>query len=203
MTSEKMLKTPNLSPIIMIISRQEFMKNKSKYLRKIKEGAIFIYPTDTVYGIGCDATSTKAVNKLRKLKDKNVMPVSVIAPNKKWILDNCVAKEEMLERLPGPYTLILDIKKPRCVSTAVPMGRNTLGVRIPSHWISDIVETLDIPIVTTSANATGQDVMQRITDLPRDLLHVDFIIYEGEHRGVASDLINLSSKPMVPRRTSR
>jgi len=178
----------------MIISRQEFFNSKKKLLKKIQDGAVFIYPTDTVYGMGCDATDNKAVQHLRMIKNRNVMPLSVIAPNKKWILDNCEVKEEWLEKLPGPYTIILKLKNEKCVAPSVTMGRETLGVRIPSHWISDVIEGYDKPIVTTSANVTGQNVMQRIEDLPRELLHVDFIIYEGEHRSVQSELIDFSGK---------
>lgn len=178
----------------MILSRAEFLQKKNRYLKMIRDGAVFIYPTDTVYGIGCDATNNKAVGRIRQLKNRNVMPLSVIAPTKHWIEQNCATNAEWLAKLPGPYTLIMQLTEQNCVAAAVTMGRDTLGVRIPSHWIADIAEELDRPIVTTSANVTGGNVMQRIEDLPRDLLHVDFIIYEGEHRGVQSELIDLTAK---------
>ncbi len=175
----------------MIVSRPEFLNRQGKFLRSIKDGAVFIYPTDTVYGIGCDATNEKAVQKLRELKHRNVRPLSVIAPSKEWILEHCEVDPKELERLPGPYTLIMKTKN-QPVAPSVPMGKDTLGVRIPAHWISDIVEAYGKPIVTTSANLTGQDVMQRLDDLPTSLQHVDFIIYEGEKRGVASELVDLT-----------
>jgi L-threonylcarbamoyladenylate synthase len=178
----------------MILSRAEFLQKKNKYLKMIRDGAVFIYPTDTVYGLGCDATNNKAVTRVRALKNRNVMPLSVIAPSSQWIEEKCHSKPEFLARLPGPYTLILNLKDHNCVAPAVTMGRDTLGVRIPSHWISDVVEELNRPVITTSANVTGGNVMQRIEDLPRELLHVDFIIYEGEHRGVQSELIDLTEK---------
>jgi L-threonylcarbamoyladenylate synthase len=184
----------------MILSRAEFLNKKVRFLKAIKDGAVFIYPTDTVYGIGCDATNNRAVKRLRELKNRNVMPLSVIAPNKKWIEDNCECQPAWLEKLPGPYTLILKLKNPNCVTPPVPMGRETIGVRIPSHWISDVVESLERPLVTTSANVTGGNVMQRLEDLPRELLHVDFIIYEGEHRGVPSEIIDYTEKkPKITR----
>lgn len=187
-------KNTSFLPVSMILSRPEFLSSKNKYVKRIKEGAVFIYPTDTVYGLGCDATNAKAVQRLREIKNKNVMPLSVIAPSKQWIMDNCEYKQEWLEKLPGPYTLIMKLKNSKCVVPGVPMGRESLGVRIPAHWISDVVEALDRPIVTTSANITGQNYMEKIEDLPRELLHVDFIIYEGEHRGMPSELIDLTEK---------
>lgn len=178
----------------MILTRPEFLNSKGKYVKQIAQGAVFIYPTDTIYGIGCDATNKKAVQRLRQLKNKNVMPLSVIAPSKQWIMDNCEYKQEWLDKLPGPYTLIMKLKNTKCVVADVPMGRESLGVRIPDHWISGAVEALGNPLVTTSANITGQNVMEKIEDLPAALQHVDFIIYEGERHGRPSTLVDLTEK---------
>jgi L-threonylcarbamoyladenylate synthase len=178
----------------MIVSRAEFWHRKIKFFKAIKEGAIFIYPTDTVYGLGCDATNGKAVQKLRELKNRNVMPLSVIAPNKEWVEEHCEYQQEWLDKLPGPYTLIMKLKDHKCVAPGVTVGRETIGVRIPAHWISDVAEMLGRPIITTTANMTGGNCMRTLDDLPRELLHVDFIIYEGEHRGNPSELVDLTEK---------
>jgi L-threonylcarbamoyladenylate synthase len=178
----------------MILTRPEFWDKKAKYTKLIKQGAVFIYPTDTVYGIGCDATNKKAVERIRRLKNRNVAPFSIIAPNKQWITEHCEYKQEWLDKLPGPYTLIMNHKHHDCIAAAVTMGRDTLGVRIPAHWISDVAEMLGRPLVTTSANLTGGNVMQKLEDLPAALLHVDFIIYEGEKRGAPSELVDLTEK---------
>ena len=75
--------------------------------RQIKSGAIFIYPTDTVYGLGCNAEDIRAVKKLRQIKGTD-HPFSVIAPSKQWIQDRLNVKfPEFLEKLPGPVTLIM------------------------------------------------------------------------------------------------
>ena len=179
----------------MVLTRDEFMLRKNKYLKAIREGAIFIYPTDTVYGIGCDATNNKAVYRVRQLKNRMVMPISIVAPSKEWIYENCEAPAEWVERLPGPYTLALPVKKQGAVAASVTMGRDTVGVRIPSHWIADIVKELGFPIIGTSANMTGHEVMKRLEDLPREFIQeVDFIIYEGEKRGQQSTLVDLTGK---------
>ena len=178
----------------MMLSKPEFLNSKGKYIKQISQGAVFIYPTDTIYGLGCDATNKKAVQRLRKLKNKNVMPLSVIAPSKQWIIDNCEYKQEWLDKLPGPYTLIMKLKNAKCVATEVPLGRETLGVRIPDHWISGVVQLTGKPLVTTSANITGQNYMEKIDDLPSQLQHVDFIIYEGKSNGKPSALVDLTEK---------
>ena len=150
----------------MIVGRTEFLHHKNKFLKQIIDGAVFIYPTDTVYAIGCDARNNKSVLRVRALKNRNVMPISIVAPNVEWIREHLVADEEWLARLPGPYTLAFLIKEDRCIAPAVTMGRDNLGVRIPSHWIHDIVAELGFPIIGTSANKTGQNVMTKLDDLP-------------------------------------
>ena len=67
----------------MIIKKEDF--NFSKFKEKVLEGKVFVYPTDTIYGLGCDATNFKAVEKIRKLKEREENPFSVVAPSKEWI----------------------------------------------------------------------------------------------------------------------
>ncbi len=181
-----------------IINRQELCLRKHEFFSKILSGGIFIHPTDTIYGIGCDATNTDAVLKLRAAKQRSSMPFSVIAPSKKWIVDNCIVGEnsmEWIEKLPGPYTILLRLSNPAAISPEVNLGSETLGVRIPRHWISKVVEALDRPLVTTSANISGSDFMTSIDNLDsRIALKMDFAIYEGEKKGKPSTIINLINK---------
>ena len=160
----------------------EILTKDDKYLDRIRKGEVFIYPTDTIYGIGCDATNFKAVERIRKIKLRDIKPFSVIVPSKEWILENCYAKN--LDKLPGSYTLILKLKN-KCVSENV--SKNTLGVRIPDHWISEVVKELGFPIVTTSVNKSGEKPMTSLKDLD---LEVDFVIYEGEKKGKSSEIIS-------------
>ena len=97
--------------------------------------------------------------------------------------ENCEAK--FLDKLPGPYTLILE-KKTDCVAENVSFG-DKLGVRIPDNWFKDVVKKLGIPIVSTSVNLTGEKPMQDLEDLK---LKVDFVIYEGKLNGKPSTIIS-------------
>ncbi|UCG95440.1 MAG: Sua5/YciO/YrdC/YwlC family protein, partial [archaeon] len=120
-------------------------------------------------------------------------PFSVIAPSKEWILENCVVGEADLTRLPGPYTLILKLKQ-KCVAENVNLGLDTLGVRIPDNWFSQLIKETGIPIVTTSVNLTGQKFMTSLDSLdPKIKDAVDFIVYEGPLRGSPSEIINLTT----------
>ena len=67
------------------LTPEEFEMNKFTHLESLKKGAVFLYPTDTIYGIGCDATNHEAVYKTREAKQRYTRPFSIIAPSKKWI----------------------------------------------------------------------------------------------------------------------
>ena len=183
-----------------ILNKEDFLKRKKEFLQKIKDGAIFVYPTDTVYGLGCDAMNDDAVRRLRKIKNAE-HPLSVIAPSKKWISGHCIpsfAQKPLMEKLPGPYTFILKLKKKTGISPLVNNESETLGVRIPGHWFSAIVSELGLPLVTTSANISGKPYMTSVSDIdPALKKSVDFIIEDGEMHAHPSTLINPDGKRVV------
>ena len=97
---------------MQILTKEEFEKQKESIKKQILNGAVFIYPTDTIYGIGCDATNDESVKKVREIKNREDNPFSIVAPSKIWIDKNCIINENAkswIKRLPGPYTLILKI----------------------------------------------------------------------------------------------
>ncbi|MCX6710285.1 MAG: L-threonylcarbamoyladenylate synthase [Candidatus Woesearchaeota archaeon] len=179
-----------------IISKDELKLNREKYIESIKSGAIFIYPTDTIYGMGCIATKSRPVEKVRKLKNREIMPFSVIVPSKDWIRKNCIIPkggDSWIEKLPGPYTLIFKLKNKESIAKEVNNGWDTLGVRIPKHWISRAVELLGQPVITTSVNLSGEEFMTSLDNLNQSIKNgVDFIVYEGEKKGNPSTIVNLS-----------
>lgn len=186
-----------------IINKDEFNTEKNKILREIANGAVFIHPTDTIYGIGCNAADGKCVKKVREAKKQFDRPLSVIAPSKDWIRKNCVVDEEAeewLAKLPGPYTIILKLKNKDIVAPETHLNTNTLGVRIPNHWISSIAQELNLPIITTSANLTGKLFMTKIEDLhPEVKKKTDFAIYEGEKHGKPSTIVDLTTRKIIDR----
>ncbi|MFH1133449.1 MAG: L-threonylcarbamoyladenylate synthase [Nanoarchaeota archaeon] len=186
------------------ITPDEFIVNKHRFFQHLRDGALFIYPTDTIYGIGCDATNEKAVQRLRKLKEQTTRPFSVLAPSKDWIHQHCETKgnEGWLRKLPGPMTLIFKLKDKTCIAPSVNLGNGTLGVRLVSHPAQKIVEELGRPIITTSANVTGRNFMTSAEDIDSKIRNgMDFLIYEGEKPGKASDIINLTGqKPSIRKR---
>ncbi len=178
-----------------ILSPEDVEHNLIGLLDSIEKGAVFIYPTDTIYGIGCNALDAKAVQKVREIKSQFDRPFSVIVPSLDWIRSCCAVNaeaEKWLKKLPGAYTLILKAKC-KSVPKEVNLKGDTLGIRIPDHWILDLVRRLDKPIITTSVNKTGEEVMTTLENLdPKIKAKCDFVIYEGEINGRPSTLVDLS-----------
>ena len=179
------------------LTKEEFRIRKNESMNKIEAGAIFIHPTDTIYGIGCNALDNKAVKKIREIKERYTRPFSVIAPGKRWIYDNCITEDKeiksWIEKLPGPYTLILKLKKNNSIASNVNTDLDTLGVRIPNHWFTGAVMELGLPIVTTSANITSGDFMTSLDNLDTKIKSkINFIIYESEKKGRTSKIIDLT-----------
>jgi len=180
---------------MQIIYKEEFVPHREEVLSAIVRGDTFIYPTDTIYGLGCNALLPEAVRKIREIKKRDeAKPLSVIAPSKEWILKYCeIGDERQLDRLPGPYTLILK-KKPDCpVAPEINFTDDTIGVRIPKHWFTELVEQAGVPFVTTSVNFSGGSFMKKFSDIPEEISALaDYCIYEGEKKGVPSTKINIA-----------
>ena len=178
-----------------ILTKIELKLRYEEILNKIKNGAIFIHPTDTIYGLGCHALDEKAVQKIRNLKDRPDNPFSIWVPSPDWITKNCVidqSGQSWLAKLPGPYTLILKLKNKNCLPKNVNCNLPAIGVRYPDHWFSNIVHDLGFPIITTSANKANQPFMTSIENLDHSIeTGVEFMISEGEKSGRPSKIIDL------------
>ena len=136
----------------------------------IENGEIIIYPTDTLYGFGVDATNRNAINNLNLLKKREQM-YSIIL-NSIYDIDNfAFINENKLDYinkiLPGPYTVILKSKK-SSLSKLVNMNSGTIGIRIPkSNFILDVVKKVNKPIVTTSVNIHGQKSIENVIEMEK------------------------------------
>jgi len=202
-----------LPDFMSIVSKEEVLKSKRKYL-KLLDSSVFIYPTDSIYGLGCDATNKELVQKIRRMKKSNLQSFSIIAPSKKWVYENCEVGERQkvyVEKLGSKinivdkkhcFTIILKLKNKDAVAKNVTQGVETIGVRIPDHWFSEIVADFGKPIITTSANPTGENFMTSLEDLNDKIKKaVDFIIYEGEKKGHPSTIIQYEDKLKVKDRS--
>ncbi|MDE5623965.1 MAG: threonylcarbamoyl-AMP synthase [Alistipes sp.] len=163
----------------------------------LRAGGVILYPTDTVWGLGCDATNPAAVDKIYRLKQSD---------NKKSMLVLCASADMVVryvDRAPGiafevmelatkPLTLIL----PGAVGVAenlVP-DEGTLGVRVPDHeFCRQLLRAFGKPVVSTSANISGQAAPAGLQEVVRELVEgVDFVVnprFEGKPTRKASSII--------------
>jgi len=137
----------------------------------IRKGDILIYPTDTVYGIGCDAYSGAGVGRIAKAKGSGERGFSVIAPSKEWIWSNVTAADACRkladDLLPGPYTVVFAAAK--VAPKAVVSKEGTIGIRMPRHPFTALVSEAGVPLVTTSVNLAGGKPAASLGDVPREL----------------------------------
>ena len=177
--------------------KRAWMKNFAD-IESIKS-RVLIYPTDTVYGIGCNAEKDVLVNHIFEIKERSTKkPMSVIAPGKEWILRHCMVSKETIDKyLPGKYTLLVT-KKDKNFLKAATAGMSTIGVRIPAHRFSKLVEKAGMPFVTTSANPSGWGAPKALSEIPISLKNaVDIVIDDGELDGTPSTLVDCTGKKDV------
>ena len=184
-----------------IIKHDEFFKDKE--LRKwiihsIRNGSIVIYPTDTIYGIGCDVSNSKAVKEIQDAK-KRTNPFSVIVPSVTWIEKHLViphgSKDLIKKSFPGPFTFIMKVKNKKMLPEMAVSEKNTVGVRIPDNYFCDVMRKEKILMVTTSVNIHGKEPVRNIQDIPKNIAKiVDIAINAGPVNNPPSSIIDLTSK---------
>lgn len=169
--------------------------------RRITGGQVFIYPTDTVYGLGCDAMDESSIKRIFEIKGRDFKkPLSVafcdMGQLKAYVDLGGLPKESlsyMENKLPGPYTFIVRNGK---VPKSATGGLTTIGVRIPNYaQITEIIKKADTPIITTSANESGKPPAKSLSEIPDSVLNsVDFAIDAGScGSGLPSKVIDLVS----------
>jgi len=179
-----------------------------KVVDVLKNGGLVIYPTDTVYGLGCDITNTKALERIAKIKGVKLDKAnfSFICHDLSHISDYVkqinTATFKLLKRaLPGPYTFILE------GNNNLPKEfkkKSTVGIRIPNNTIAlEIVKQLGNPIVSTSIH--DEDAVLEYSTDPELIFEkwqnlVDMVIDGGYGDNVGSTIIDLSGfEPLVVR----
>lgn len=152
-------------------------------VKTLTAGGLVIYPTETLYGIGADATNQKAINNLTRYKDRPFgKPYSVAVANKemaiKYVSMNKTAENLYDKFLPGPLTIIS--KGKHNLAKGVESEDGTLGIRIPDYkLVIDIVKAFGKPITSTSANASYKkrpykikDVLENISEKQKKLINL-------------------------------
>ncbi|BAQ60017.1 hypothetical YciO protein [Geminocystis sp. NIES-3708] len=130
--------------------------------KALKKGAIMLYPTDTVYAIGCDMNVKSAVERVRTLKRlSNDKPLTFLCSSLSHISEYAIVSDDayriMKRLIPGPYTFLLPTTKlvPKLVMSP---KRKTTGIRVPDQNVCQaLLQSLDNPIISTSAHIVDED----------------------------------------------
>lgn len=166
---------------------------------KIKKGEIVVLPTETVYGLGADATNTKAVQKIFDAKQRPAINPLIIHVVDKSDVDLYAEQNEISKKLveifwPGPLTLILKSKASH-ISPLVTAGLETIAIRMPEHPVmSQVIEKVGSPIAAPSANKSGEPSATTPKDAAASLGDsVDMILAAGKcDVGLESTVIDIS-----------
>lgn len=189
-----------MSELIKIYNENPNEREIDKVVKVLQKGGIIIYPTDTVYGLGCDITNTKAMERVAQLKGLKLdkanfsficYDLSNLSDYVKQI--DTPAYKILKKALPGPYTFILPS------SSNLPKAfknKKTVGIRIPdNNIIRELVKKLGNPIVSTSIY-DEDDLLEYTTD-PELIFEkwgnkVDIVIDGGYGSNIPSTVIDLS-----------
>ena len=197
-----------MAELIRIYEENPNPKEIQKVIKTLRNGGLIIYPTDTVYGLGCDINNIKALEKVARIKE-----VKLERSNFSFICEDLSNLSDYVKQidtttfkilkraLPGPYTFIL----PGSSKLPHPFKkRKTVGIRIPNNNIAlEIVRQLGNPIISTSIR-DEDEVLEYTTD-PELILEkwdklVDLVIDGGYGDNLASTVIDLSEEqPLIVR----
>ena len=195
--------------LLKIYPENTNQKEIQKVVAHLKKGGLFIFPTDTVYSIGCDLSNSRAVEKMArikgvKLKDANF---SLICYDLSHLSDFCKPMDNsvfkmMKKALPGAFTFILNASNN--VPKLFKANKKTIGIRVPdNNIIRDVVKELGNPIVSTSVH-DDDEVVEYTTD--PELIHekysndIDLVIDGGYGKNVASTVIDCTDgEPVIIR----
>ncbi|MGQ4645772.1 L-threonylcarbamoyladenylate synthase [Lyngbya aestuarii] len=179
----------------------------------LQDGAVMLYPTDTVYAIGCDLKVKSAVERVRRLKQlSNDKPLTFLCSSLSDIAQYASVSDPayriMRHLIPGPYTFLLPATKlvPKLVMSP---KRKTSGIRVPDHRVCQaLLESLGNPIISTSAHLPDEDGENPTPELEKAKLFdaldslVDIIVEDGSEPGSqVSTIIDMTdTQPVLVRK---
>lgn len=147
----------------------------------LKKGGIILYPTDTVWGIGCDATNAEAVDKIYKLKQRAEKKAMICLVHNYGLLEKHVDKVpnvayDILDLSVTPTTIIYD--NPAGVAENVIAEDNSLAIRVVKHeFCEKLIRRLGKPLVSTSANISGEPTPKSFKEISEVILKgVDYVV---------------------------
>ena len=164
----------------------------------VENGEVIVYPTDTLYGFGVDATNTDSIQLLNRLKGR-VQPLSIVLESVEEMHDYAEFNDDiqikMNQFFPGQYTALLTARQNK-LSPLVQNGSPKIGIRIPDHFFPiKLKQLLGKPIITTSINRHGNEPLNDVTQVEIDFPNVDIFEDSNHSPSQGSTIIDYSSLP--------
>lgn len=157
-----------------------------KLIETLRSGGTILYPTDTIWGIGCDATNVKAINKIFEIKKRDQNKSMIILVESEKRLQDLVEVPEMaweiMELSEKPVTLIYD--NPKGLPKEMLAEDGSIGIRLVKDlYLKKIITKLNSPLVSTSANFSGEKSPLRFSDISKEIREaVDFVSEENHDK---------------------
>ncbi|WP_442845219.1 L-threonylcarbamoyladenylate synthase [Leeuwenhoekiella sp. H156] len=183
---------------------QRIIDEVNESLTILKRGGLLLYPTDTVWGIGCDATNAEAVDKVYELKKRPeskalICLVSDLKMLRQYVEDIPEVAYNILKYAGQPTTIVYD--NPIRIAENLVAEDNTLGIRIvQDEFCQALIRKLGKPLVSTSANLSGEPTPMRYPEISSAVLEgVDYVVnLQRKHKSTkSSTVIRLSSDGQV------
>ncbi len=188
--------------LVKIYPENPNQKEIDRVVKHLKKGGLIIFPTDTVYSIGCDLNNNKAVEKMAQIKGVKLKEAnfSLICSDLSHLSDYCKPMENaifkmMKKSLPGPFTFILTASNN--VPKLFKANKKTVGIRVPDNNIPrEIVRELGNPMVSTSVH-DDDEIVEYTTD--PELIHeryqnqIEIVIDCGYGNNVASTVVDCTA----------
>lgn len=169
----------------------------SRAASAIRDGELVVYPTETVYGLGADATDPAAIQRVFDAKDRpRDNPISMAVPDiataDPYISISERERAFVEEFLPGPVTVV--VERTDEVPDVLTAGRDRVGLRIPDHEGALALLQQVAPVTATSANTSGQPAARRVADLHATIRDRAAIVLDGgETPGGGSTVVDVAS----------
>jgi L-threonylcarbamoyladenylate synthase len=173
----------------------------TKALEVVRAGGIILYPTDTVWGLGCDATNPEAVEKIFRLKGRDSGKSLIVLLDTASKLPSYVSEVpdiayDLIEYAENPLTIVYSGAKN--LADNVVAADRTIGIRVTSHpFCKELISRMRVPLVSTSANVSGQPGATDFNSISDEILHgVDYVADFGRDQpsaGKPSTIIRLES----------
>ena len=161
-------------------------KFMEKLIETLKSGGTILYPTDTIWGIGCDATNVEAINKIFEIKKRDQNKSMIILVESEKRLQDLVEVPEMaweiMELSEKPVTLIYD--SPKGLPKEILAEDGSIGIRLVKDlYLKKIISKLNSPLVSTSANFSGEKSPMKFSDISKEIVSaVDFVAEENQDK---------------------